>query len=598
MNKEDIIEIYKKIVEDTGNLPTYATFNKMGVSRRKIWSLFEGINKLNELVESTSEIEIPKTETTEDKKEAIIIAYSSIVGEKERLPTYSDFIEYDINRDKIKRHFGNLTRLHSFVEENHKDILENNIAHESIIFSKKVLEGLDKSLEKYKRFFITTAVNGKSVNLNFYNTIKNYCKQNNALLLILPCADVASTSKMVSWTFDKVIKDEFFINREIALNTKVYISNIKLSAKQINPTTGLSRIGQRNGSYIFASPKQALEYVATSAQKDRSPLAIMTTGAITVPDYATDKYMSERTSYIAENDHVIGGVIVEVVNSKKFHFRQVQANGYGEFVDLGVRYFPNKEETENVPVNFYGGDWHSGSTCPMVKKGLTKLFSDMEINDFIVGDFFDGKSISHHDINIPLKRVKKIMDKKHSLVQELKEGGKDFNWLISQISGSVVAVKGNHDEVLERFLMNASYVKDDNNHYDSLDLAKKYLEGHNVIKEAYKIHGNIDQFERIIWLERDEEYKIANVECGQHGDLGPGGSKASLMSLEKSYGNCIVGHTHSAAILRGVFRVGTFTVFDLDYTKGPSAWTKTGCLIYDDGSRQLINFIDSDYRMK
>ena len=530
-----------------------------------------------------------------DPKTTIISFYEKIVKEKLRLPTYSDFIDWDISRDKIRNSFGNLTKLHSYIEDNHRNIIDENLAHEDNIFSKKKLQELHSDLKNYKRFFVTTAVSYKEVDENFYNSIKNFCARNEALLLILPCADVASTNTKTKLTFRNILKDEYFIHQETKLNDKIFLSNIKISAKQIVPTTGLSRIGQRNGSYIFASPKQSLEFVATSAQKDRSPMALMTPGCLTVPNYQSERYMSERTSYIAENDHVMGGVIVEIADRKKFHFRQVQANHKGEFVDLSTRYKPNGEIEKNIQAHLYAGDWHSGQTDKHIFKGLSKLFDNLPIYDFITGDFFDGYSISHHTINVPLKRVKRHMESKSSLVNELASGAEDMNWILNNISGSLVMVKGNHDEVLEKYLMNANYIKDDINHYDSLDLAKLYLEGKNVLKEAYRKHTDIQEFDRIIWLERDEEYKIANVECGQHGDKGANGSKASLLSIEKAYGNCVVGHTHSAAILRGVFRVGTYSILDLDYVSGPSSWTQTGCLVYDDGSRQLINFINGDF---
>lgn len=536
-------------------------------------------------------------ENVNNKRELITVTYIQILKEKERLPTYADFLDVNISRDAIRHNFGNLTKLHDLMETEHSEEISEYIAHESIVFSKKKFEELSENVSKYKRFVITTAISGKKVFEPFYRTIKNYCEDNNALLIVLPSADIASTNTVVKrWTFDPLLREEFFAFKEMQLNKKFFLSNIKISAKQINPTTGLSRIGQRNGSYVFASPKQALEYVAVSATKEKSSMALMTPGAITESDYSNQRYLSDRTSYIAESDHVLGAIIVEIENSKEFHFRQIQSNSKGEFIDLATRYYPDGTK-ENVDAHFYAGDWHSGSVDPNVRTGLEKFFKEIPIRDFFVGDFFDGYSISHHHIDTPLKRVKKIMENRHSLKKELENGGVDINWILGKITGSLVMIKGNHDEVLERYLMNANYIRDDNNHYDSLELAKFYLEGKNVLKEAYLIHGSVKEPERIIWLERDEEFKISGVEVGQHGDKGSNGSKGSLLSIEKAYGNCIVGHTHSAAILRGVYRVGTFTELKLDYVSGPSSWTHTGCLIYDSGERQLINFVNGKYRI-
>ena len=121
------------------------------------------------------------------------------------------------------------------------------------------------------------------------------------------------------------------------LNSNIALYSIRLSAKQINPITGLGRIGQRNKSFIFASPKQSLEYVPVG--NNRLPHALMSTGAITLPHYDTERYMSKRTAFIAENDHVLGAIIVELDDNDRYHFRQIEFNKDGSFTDLGTRYY-------------------------------------------------------------------------------------------------------------------------------------------------------------------------------------------------------------------------------------------------------------------
>ena len=103
---------------------------------------------------------------------------------------------------------------------------------------------------------------------------------------------------------------------------------------------------------------------------------------------------------------------------------------------------------------------------------------------------------------------------------------------------------------------------------------------------------------RVLWYDRDTEYKVAGIELGQHGDLGLNGSRGSLSQSEKAYGDCVVGHSHHSNIMRGAWRVGTSTKLKLDYNRGPSSWNQSHCLVYFDGSRQLINIIDSKWRLE
>jgi hypothetical protein len=537
-----------------------------------------------------------KTQAVKD----IVHVYFELLKRNRRIPTVGEMQNEGVTRDKIRHHCSNITSLHKYIEKEYSEELDKYIVNENMLFTKKNIAKLAAATKSTKRFIITTAVADKDVDESFYRTIKtNYCVKQNAELIILPSADVFSRvtkSRGAVWSFDPLIKDEHFVFSDIMLNDNLFLNSIKMSAKHINPLTGLSRIGQRNGSFIYASPKQALEYVATSVKSYRMPHALMTTGAITVPNYNKQMYMSERTSYIAENDHIMGAIIVEIVNNKTFHFRQIQAETDGSFIDLGIKYFPDGS-TKKVETHLIPGDWHSGATDKNVIKGIGVLTKDIDITNVVLHDFFDGYCINHHDVGYPLKIAKKFMGGYGSLQNELEVGSDYLNWFNEIVKGKTVVVKSNHDEFLTRYLENGYYTNDPTNHYICLDLARKHLENEDVLKYAYETYGSLKKPENIIWLSRDEDFHIGNVQCGQHGDLGGNGSKGSLQSIEKAYGNCVVGHVHSAAILRGVFRVGTSSKMNLDYNRGPSSWTHTACLTYNNGSRQLINFIDGEYKL-
>lgn len=524
--------------------------------------------------------------------EETISSYLDLVKELKRTPTYVDLATKDITRSKIRHQFGNISNLHGHMRDNYEKELSAIITSTSHIFSKKNMQGLSDSLQKYTKFFVTTAVSEKAVSKEFYDSIKFFCKENDAALLIFPCADIWSSRSATTWSFDPVLNEEVFIHADTSLNENLFLSSIKMSAKHINPTKGLSRISQKNGSYIFASPKQSLEHIPGG----NGPRAMMTTGCITVPNYHTDRYMSERISYIAENDHVMGGIVVEL-DGDYFHVRQIQSQTDGSFVDIGVQYNPNGTK-QHVSATLVMGDYHVGETDPIVKNVIEEICEEVEITNIVAHDFFDGFCINHHHKAFPLKQAKKAMDKLNSLEEEIIRGANEINWLASLCSGEVVFTKGNHDERLEKYLMAGEYINDPENHYISLDLARKVIEGIDPLEYAYNTYGKIKEPERNVWLTRKDSYMIGGVECGQHGDKGENGAKGSMMSAEKSYGNCIIAHSHSAAILRGVFRVGTSTFLELEYNSGPSSWTQTHALVYESGSRQLISIINGRWKKK
>jgi len=253
-----------------------------------------------------------------NKSLEIIKIYLKAVKENKNFPSISEMQTRGVSNSKIRHYFGNMTKLHEFIDQEHHDDLKKFILTEQSIFTSSKKQELQNNLKKFNRFVITTIVSGKEVNQDFLKSIKNYCKSNNATLLLMPCADVASRKKGSKWNFDPIVADENIVFDDIQINENLFLNSIKLSAKHINPLTGLSRIGQRNGSFVYASPKQALEYVATSPLKSKTPHAIMTTGAITQSDYKTDKYMSERTSVLAENDHVMVLLLLRLNQNRSF----------------------------------------------------------------------------------------------------------------------------------------------------------------------------------------------------------------------------------------------------------------------------------------
>ena len=531
-----------------------------------------------------------------NRKQEFIEKYVEYVKTHNKEPSLADINRvFGITRDQIRHYYGNITNLREQVREECGDEISKYILNEKTIFSKIKTEKLSEDLQKYNRFIITTAVSGKKLNVDFYNSIKKYCEVFSAKLIIIPCQDAANRNSGVEYSFPVELENESFVYQDTKINDNLFISSIRLSAKHIKPITGLQRIGQRNGSYIFASPKQFLEYVVCDLEKDSIPNAIMTTGAITVNDYDDDRYMSDRTSYIAENDHVYGAVVVERVDDKYFHFRQIQADLDGSFIDLGMKI--SEKEIETVDTSIVLGDLHCGEHDEDVLATTLQMLFDLSIENVFIHDMFSGYSISHYDSNSPHKLALKSINKSNKFMEEVEKGANILKLLMNKISGKIYRVKGNHDEWFERYLERAGYITDPTNHYDALEYARYFLEGKDPLKEAYSKFFTVDEFKNIVFLDRDQSYRIGGVELGQHGDLGLNGSKGGLVGSEKAYGDCVIGHNHSAAIHRTVYRVGTMTKKRLGYNKGPSNWTHTHCLVYNNGSRQLINIINGTWRI-
>lgn len=520
-------------------------------------------------------------------QQAMVKKYTSLAKKNKMHPTRLLMKRAGVSRDAIRHHFGSLTELRTTAKTLYPDQFTGVIDED--IFTPKRHALLNKEIRTKKTFFITTVVTGCKVLPGFLENIDAFCAKNDAVPLFLLASDPAATAN--GWGIDPVLENRFIVFSDVALNSNIFISTIKLSAKHIDPITSLGRIGQRNGSFVYASPKQRLKFVANSNTK--MPHALMTTGACTIPEYSTTRYMSDRTAYIANHDHVMGGIIVEVVDNKIYHFRQVQAEKTGSFIDLG-NYFQNGKCSKVKAKAFVLGDYHAGETDPKAEKAWLEVIEHVGAETVVFHDLFNGKSISHHEVKNKLLRARRAAENATRLDIEIKKATSVLN-LWSTKAQELVVTKSNHDEFLDRYLDEGRFMEDPQNLELSLELAQQVVKGQDPLKYAVEKFG-LKNWKQVRWLKRDEDFKVARIELGAHGDKGSNGSRGSLRAMENAYGHSVSGHSHSPEILRGAWQVGTTSLLKLDYNKGPSSWLHTSCLVYANGSRQLINSINGNWK--
>ncbi len=543
-------------------------------------------------------IKIPKFETPEEKIEkarmAILEAYATEAKKAVRHLTYGELAKVGFTVSAVRQHFRSMGSLRDAAKTAFPDAFKEVIDD---LYSPKRFAALKAEVEKHKRFVITTAVVGCEVHEGFMASLKNWCCVHDAALLILTASDPASHKDE---GLDPSLADELILTGNIQLNRNIFISGIQLGAKHMDPITGLGRIGQRNGSFVYASPKQRLKLIPNSNTK--LPLAIMTTGAITLPDYAPaedskNAHASLRTAYIAEHDHVIGAVIVEVENKHRFHYRQVQADEAGRFADLGKLYSPTKV-TPFAPEALILGDWHAGETDPTFRRCMLDAKDSVRAvcrpRTVILHDLFDGKSINHHEMKNQIRRAQLAALNKLDLRAELHIVADDLNAMCEYFE-EVIIVKSNHDEFLERYLADGGHLKDPQNTEIGCELTLAAIRGGDALRAAVEPH--LKHPTKVRWLQRDEDYKVAGIQLDGHGDKGANGSRGSLRAMENAYGQSVSGHAHTPEILRGAFQVGTGCRLRQNYNRGPSSWLLSSCLLYASGSRQLVNVIENAWRL-
>jgi hypothetical protein len=572
---------------------------KFGIkkSTSAIEALFRRYKSEYDLKSLKSIVEV-KAEVMEAR---ILSSFIELVSQRQYIPILSEFLQHSgAHRDSINRYFQSFEGLVTKARQKDPKVFKNIIDETS--FNAVAFKELRNYISEHKRFFVTSAVTGCDVHEDGLAAIQTYCKKNKAALLILPCSDPAKQKEHKNkWSLSPDLPKKSIVFKEVSLNDNIVLSTIKMSAKQLQPLTGIKRLSQKKGSTVVASPKQFLEFVANSNNNTEIPRALMSTGCITKADYSTEMYMSERTAELADLDHTLGGIIIEIKNGKIFFARHVQINKKtGSFSDIDKKYNADGTVDKVRADLIQTGDHHVLSTCPVTRKMAKELVEVTRPKYLTFEDFFDGITINPHERKNLVSLSKKAKKGLLSLDLELEACQKEIDAVCEWPADNVVFKYGNHEDFLKRYLADGAFMYEPLNKITGMKLTIA-LEELEIMPFEYAMREmyGLKYPDKVKFLSINDSFKVNGIENGAHGHLGKGGRRNPAMAeIEECYGAANVGHNHSAAIFRSVYRVGTGTKLQLSYNDGPSAWTQTHLIQHADGSRQLIHNIDGEWRLK
>lgn len=437
------------------------------------------------------------------------------------------------------------------------------------------------------KYIITTAQYNVGVNKQLLRNMERYAAVNDAKILILPTTGKNVTDEPI---LAKELNNYEIVDSSIMLNKSVRIKDFGARPQQINPLTGLERFAQGDKSYIMPGTKQVLKYVANSY--DHIPKAIMTTGAVTKPNYN----LRHRTGRIAQGDHEYGFVVVEKERGHKyFHFRHVTALKNGNFTDVTGEYKGGKHYKKAPVKAMVIADLHPYDTNPVhEKQSLAQIKEFGGKMDLFMHDTFNGRSISHHYHGHNIRQHEVFNEQGMSLMNELKDTYKALLKYTDATKGNVYVVASNHDEHLYRYLDEGRFIGDKGNQLIGSQLYTQALLGNNPLEAGLAMVGDLP--DNLVFLARDTGHKALGYELGNHGDLGANGGRGSPRSIEHDNAKSITAHGHSAFKIRNTYRVGTSTHLRVDYNRGYSNWTNTNAVLYQNGTVQLLNTINKKWR--
>jgi hypothetical protein len=469
---------------------------------------------------------------------------------------------------------------------------------------------------------VTSAQFSAELNRWVWASFKHYAKERNAVLVVLPIkyGPVKTVyqkeigERLLTSTFPDDLKGHILFEDLLVCGGK-----LMLSTTRMRPTLGKflsDRVCEMGGqvSQIIAAPKLELEHRPRVGHQ--YPKAIMTTGAVTIPNYHVDNLgQQDRTGELAVSSHNYAGIVIEV-DGGAFHFRQLHSNKKGEFYDInplkgGADFFTpqgvfHKPDGVNA---IFCGDWHVGKTDKAVRQatfGERGIVDVLKPKEIVLQDFVDCDSVGHYEQKQAVRRAYKGPLQWDSLERELLAGEVELRWIQSRTTATINVIAANHPEHITQYIEQLLWVKDNRNlgigarmFVDMLD----DMENRKPNKIKAKPTDPVvlwfrKRFPGVNIIERQDKLLLPRnsknpILCSMHGDIGVRGKRAGgLKEFKKMNIRIFLGHDHAAAIFETIWRVGTSTHRTAFYVTNPATnWTQTHGLIFENGQRQLMNIV-------
>ena len=463
-----------------------------------------------------------------------------------------------------------------------------------------VLEN-EKNITKVKgtkNLVITSAINNANINEEFFESLKVYCRENNADLRIIPVRHKNVGEAYID-TFHPDIQD-YLLRENLEYSDYQFkiFGSLKLSATLENPLSGLDPM-TKGDTLVIGHPQVQLKTLPRF--NDTYPPILTTTGTISIEPYSTTK-----PGIKAIFNHSYSALVVEfdeVKGDKFVHVRHLNFdNKLKSFYDLDKLYDKNGSYKTNVIQTLITGDEHAIFTDESVKKATytnkDSIVSLLKPEYIIRHDVLDCHSISHHDKKNFFRRYKKHHEQKHFIENELDMTVEYLNETTPEYSTSII-IASNHNEHLERWLNECDPKEEPWN-------AKIY---HKIMYEILLRIENREEYdpfaiyaenkikENIQFFSRSNNLIIDDILLSAHGDMGANGSRGSRDQFSLLPEKTIIGHSHSPGIEKGCYQVGTSSKLRLDYNIGsPSSWHHCHCIVYPNGKRQLLFITHGKYR--
>jgi hypothetical protein len=373
-------------------------------------------------------------------------------------------------------------------------------------------------------------------------------------------------------------------------------------------------------------PHAKVQLVSVSRLAHLPPKQNMTTGTVTKPNY-----VMKKAGIKASFHHIYGAVLVEVDHDGAFFCRHLMADDKGDFYDLDRKVEKGAITTGHSLDALAPGDIHVAGIDPTVarsvfgfwptdKKGnhveeprlwehssAQCMMDVLKPKHLFVHDVLDFRARNHHSIKNPLSRFDLFVNGLESVAGEVSEVAMVLHTLANRNPNTqVYVVDSNHDQALEKWLVEADFKIDPINAIFYLDNASALWKAKRDKDKSFSTFKNAaNSFpkwdcSKVRFLKEDKKedaVNIGGVEYASHGHRGPNGARGSVPALANLSSKMTIGHVHTPAILNGLFAAGMSCLLKQDYAHGPTGWCPTLVGQYENGKRFMITLQGNKWRV-
>ena len=428
--------------------------------------------------------------------------------------------------------------------------------------------------EKANKVVITYVNDGTTVNEGFLNTLLNYCKHNKAELGVLWGKSEKKNRTFDEYTYSLLapyLATKFTFKKDPTCIAQDFL----IPVTQKNPLLNLDKFSTDIKTIIVGSNKQ---YLKILPYKQYTTYRIAcSTGGLSEVDYK-----DTVAGHIDAKYHKFGAILLEW--NEEYNRYIVRNLIYNKecIHDLNKVYYEKSVKQLNSIPAMVLGDLHFPDEDTIALNKTSNLIEKLKPEYVMLHDLASWNSISHHEATQYLSQVKNQTEETTDLKTELKAVlTRLYKFAEAFPKVKFKIVNSNHDCFIEKWLEKGEFVKDRKNSIIGAKLFIKYAEGNNIFKDVLP--------ENVEMLTRNTNFEVNGYTLSEHGDCGISGASGSANGFNKTFENCIVGHTHSPCLIEKTVYVGTLSKLILCYNqKGMTVWVHGNAIIHDNGTAQII----------